>query len=855
MSAIQWKMKKVLLAFLAFVMIASPGAAAILMNSGRSYAATGSLLYRLEFADEENMFANTAGTEYADATAPEGNSFSLTSVGGRTGLNFVGETSFVNYLSLPTDMFAEKTAITVAGWFYVPEDIASYACEMTIHSQTESAILRADPYAEYHGGGYLFIAGDKKGVESGAGLGVKAMRNGWYHMAYVLDSEAHTFTVYQNGAVAYEATLEEGFSVSEFAAEDATFWLGQNGEENNHPDYKGVMSDIRVYGEALNAETLKAEYGFTLDDFKAADYTFDNPEDPLADSIRGYDLSTYRGENVVYEDGTAKLTGGTGLQAFDVEQNKNIKFSEGLTKLTISMDLNIQSPTSTDWKRIVDLYSNSSRLTFMAYCPRDNGKLFEVAYNDSGEDYQMLLDVYETELPNNTWFNLTFTIAKDTLKIYIDGELFATCQPKDNQIDFSDFLYRWSWDNKGNLTFGTNTYEQGNNLDVTYDRIQIWASEATAEEVAEIAKEGTRYSIAYDANGGKGDRVSDSYKNGEEVKIAENTFTNDGYIFTGWNTQADGRGTAYAVGDTLTITANMILYAQWEVNASFITFDANGGRGEMKAQAVSYGETAKIEECGFFKSGYNFAGWNTAADGSGTAYAAGADISLSEDITLYAQWTAKEYTITFDANGGEGTMQALSMVFDSEKALTANTFTREGYSFAGWALTSEGIAVYKDGESVSAIGEGNDVTLYAVWLREEYAISFNANGGTGSMGDIEAQALAFVTLPANAFTKTDCEFLGWATSADGEVVYQDGAKVIFEGDTTLYAVWSDADEGDGGNTDGGFGDGDTGDNTDDGSGDETEGGCSSAVFGGAALLCGAAVAGAVTLIAKRRKNS
>lgn len=236
---------------------------------------------------------------------------------------------------------------------------------MTIHSVSESAILRADPYAEYHGGGYLFIAGDKKGVESGAGLGVKAMRNGWYHMAYVLDSEAHTFVVYQNGAVAYQATLEEGFSVSEFAAEDATFWLGQNGEEDNHPDYKGIMSDIRVYGEALSGETLKAEYGFTLDSFKAADYTFDDPDDPLADSIRGYDLSTYRGENVTYENGTAKLTGGTGLQAFDVEQNKNIQFSEGLTKLTLSMDLNIQSPTSTDWKRIVDLFSNSSRLTFI----------------------------------------------------------------------------------------------------------------------------------------------------------------------------------------------------------------------------------------------------------------------------------------------------------------------------------------------------------------------------------------------------------------------------------------------------------------------------------------------------------
>ena len=614
MSLIQSKMKKIMAAALTLVLIIATAVAITSFNGSRGVSAAeldGSLLYRLEFSDKENMFANTAGTEYAAATAPQGNSFSLTEKSGRTGLNFVGGTSFVNYLSLPTDMFAEKTAITVAGWFCIPEDIASYACEMTIHSATENAILRADPYAESHGGGYLFIAGDKKGVASGAGLGVKAMRNGWYHMAYVLDSEAHTFTVYQNGAAAYEAALEEGFSVSEFAAEDATFWLGQNAEENNHPDWTGVMSDIRVYGEALDGAALKAEYGFTLDSFKAADYTFDNAEDPLADSIRGYDLSTYRGENVVYENGTAKLTDGTGLQAFDVAQNKNTKFSEGLTKLTMSIDLSIQSPTSTDWKRIVDLFSDSSRLTFMAYCPRTDGKFFEVAYNNSGDDYQMLLDVYNTVLPNNMWFNMTFTIAGDTLKIYLDGDLFATCHPRGNQISFSDFLYRWSWENKGNLTFGTNTYEDGNNLDVTYDRIQIWAAEATEDEVAAIAESGARYSLSYDANGGTGERVVTDHKNGSEVEIAENTFTYDGYVFTGWNTEADGSGTAYAAGDTFEISADVVLYAQWKVNAQFITFDANGGRGEMAQQAVRYGETAKIDANAFSKPGYVFGGWNT----------------------------------------------------------------------------------------------------------------------------------------------------------------------------------------------------------------------------------------------------
>ena len=96
MSTMQGKLRKVLLAFLAFAMIVSAGMAVIVRNFGRTYAATESLLYRLEFSDEENMFANTAGTDYADATAPEGNSFSVVTQSGRKGLNFVGGTSFQN---------------------------------------------------------------------------------------------------------------------------------------------------------------------------------------------------------------------------------------------------------------------------------------------------------------------------------------------------------------------------------------------------------------------------------------------------------------------------------------------------------------------------------------------------------------------------------------------------------------------------------------------------------------------------------------------------------------------------------------------------------------------------------------
>ena len=89
----------------------------------------------------------------------------------------------------------------------------------------------------------------------------------------------------------------------------------------------------------------------------------------------------------------------------------------------------------------------------------------------------------------------------------------------------------------------------------------------------------------------------------------------------------------------------------------------------------------------FTRTGYTFSGWNTLANGSGTDYADGATYSFSADITLYAQWTAlPNHTVTFNSNGGTGTMSA--QIANVPTALTANTFTRTGYTFSGWNTTA-----------------------------------------------------------------------------------------------------------------------------------------------------------------------
>ena len=148
-------------------------------------------------------------------------------------------------------------------------------------------------------------------------------------------------------------------------------------------------------------------------------------------------------------------------------------------------------------------------------------------------------------------------------------------------------------------------------------------------------------------------------------------------------------------------------------------------------------------------------------------------------------------TVTFNANGGEGTMVPQEFTNGVAQVLSTNMFTRTGYTFAGWATNQNGTVVYVNGQSVYV---PSDVTLYAQWTANVYAVKFDANGGTGSMPDQRFTYDTPQNLTANGFTKTNHVFAGWALSANGQVVYEDGQSVTNlasnENDVvTLFAAW------------------------------------------------------------------
>ncbi len=219
------------------------------------------------------------------------------------------------------------------------------------------------------------------------------------------------------------------------------------------------------------------------------------------------------------------------------------------------------------------------------------------------------------------------------------------------------------------------------------------------------------YTVNFDANGGEGQMpvqilVFDEFKN-----LFANQFVREGYEFASWNTKADGTGFSYAdkaLVKNLTKIAGITLYAQWNAIAPdthTVTFMANG----VVIDKVTFAEGAtELERVPAVptREGYT---------GAWEAYTLG-----TSDITVNANYTAKGYTIVYDANGGEGTMADQDMTYDTFLALTANKFTYEGYTFAGWNTAADGSGTsYADGENVKNLATSGEVTLYAQWDAEE----------------------------------------------------------------------------------------------------------------------------------------
>ena len=193
------------------------------------------------------------------------------------------------------------------------------------------------------------------------------------------------------------------------------------------------------------------------------------------------------------------------------------------------------------------------------------------------------------------------------------------------------------------------------------------------------------------------------------------------------------------------------------------------------------------------KTGYTWKGWysnNTGTDNalsSNLAYTR----SITANTTIYAVYTANTYSVKFDANGGSGTMSNQNFTYGTAQNLTANTFTRTGYTFAGWNTKADGSGTnYTDKQSVRNLSSTNGatVTLYAKWTPINYTITYNTNGGSGTMTPT-SYTIETATFDLSTPTKDGCTFVGWYDNAEltGEKITR--IETGSYGDKTFYAKW------------------------------------------------------------------
>ena len=224
------------------------------------------------------------------------------------------------------------------------------------------------------------------------------------------------------------------------------------------------------------------------------------------------------------------------------------------------------------------------------------------------------------------------------------------------------------------------------------------------------------HKVTFVGNGGTGSMSSIYMHSSTSQRLKYNLFTRDKYKFTGWNTKADGSGKGYSDGERVLFSSDTTLYAQWAKMDLEISFDNNGGSGVMISIGASRNSSVKLPNNSFTRLGYTFSSWNTKSDGSGTSYNNLSNVTVTEDLILYAIWTPNNYTINYDSNGGSGVMNNQIAVYDKEITLSQNTFSKENYIFKEWNTKSDGSGIgYTDKQKVSNLVVSGSITLYAIW--------------------------------------------------------------------------------------------------------------------------------------------
>lgn len=294
---------------------------------------------------------------------------------------------------------------------------------------------------------------------------------------------------------------------------------------------------------------------------------------------------------------------------------------------------------------------------------------------------------------------------------------------------------------------------------------------ASNKATSNISTSASAYTVTYNNNGGSGCSTTSVTYGGTYGTMCEPT--RNGYIFIGWfdGNYKDKPLNYYA--DTNSDLKKAFGYDADALYNHYITY----GKGEGR----------RISQ-----------------------YVKGDSFTGNANKTIYAGWYAQGYTISYNSNGGTGSMASDVVKTGGTATIKANEFTKKGYTFAGWTTKSDGTDDgynwtgwsgtwnYVDGQYGIA---NKTLKLYARWTPKSYTISYNSNGGSGTMTSDTVSTGGSVTIKSNTFKRTGYKFVGWTTKSDGTDDghgwtgwsgtwnYDNGQYGIANDKLVLYARW------------------------------------------------------------------
>ena len=319
---------------------------------------------------------------------------------------------------------------------------------------------------------------------------------------------------------------------------------------------------------------------------------------------------------------------------------------------------------------------------------------------------------------------------------------------------------------------GSSTVSQSNQVALSSSSVSELNSYATNKGWNTWLYNSYGSSIGFEIN--DGDRF---YLNSNLI-LLPNILSRSGYTFSGWYTDVY---CSNAFSST-SVYSSTTLYGGWK---STLSFKGNSGTVTQSSKIIIFGKKYGTLPTPT-RTGYNFDGWYTSSTGGSKKTQETTVTSVSSE-TLYAHWTAKQFTVTFNGNGGTPSQSSKTVTYDSTYE-SLPLAERKGYNFDGWHTTNNGGTKII---STSKVAITSDQTIYAHWIANNYTVTLNVNGDDA--------------LPVNGFTvtydkpynclpnvsRTGHTFVGWFTEENGgsEVTNETTANITAD-NHTLYAQWT-----------------------------------------------------------------